>query len=226
MGGVSAVIPAYNEERCIGLTVRAVRQVPRVKEVVVVNDGSADATAEVAAASGAKVITLARNLGKGAALAAGVDATGEDLLLFLDADLGGTAIEAVKLVEPVIAGEADMAIALFPAREHAGGLGLARGLAGWGIRKAAGLNLEAPLSGQRALRREVIRAVGRLARGFGVEVGLTIDAACLGFRVVEVPTSMRHHPTGRDLAGFLHRGKQFLAVVNALAPRLFWGGIS
>lgn len=224
MGGdISAVIPAYNEERYIGPTVRAVRRLPRVGEVVVVDDGSADATAEVAAASGATVISLGRNLGKGAALARGVGATRGETVLFLDADLGGTAIEAGKLVEAIERGQADMAIALFPAHKHEGGFGLAMRLARWGIRKAAGLTLHAPLSGQRAIRREVLRAVGRLAPGFGVEVGLTIDAARLGFRVVEVPTSMSHHLTGRDPAGFFHRGRQFWAILYALGPRLYWG---
>ena len=56
-------------------------------------------------------------------------------------------------------------------------------------------------------------------RGFGVEVGMTIDALTAGFRVVEVETTMSHSETGRDLAGFIHRGKQFTGVLLALLKR-------
>ena len=86
-------------------------------------------------------------------------------------------------------------------------------------RARGGVAVAAPLSGQRAMRRDVLDAVGDLAGGFGVEVGLTIDAAQAGFRVMEVPVAMRHRETGRDVAGFLHRGRQLVHVARALARR-------
>ncbi|MDI3281269.1 MAG: glycosyltransferase family 2 protein, partial [Bacillota bacterium] len=77
-------------------------------------------------------------------------------------------------------------------------------------------------SGQRAVRRRVLEAVGGFADGFGAEVALTIDAARCGFRIGEVPVEMWHAETGRDLAGFWHRGIQFCQVARSLWPR-FWG---
>ena len=76
-----------------------------------------------------------------------------------------------------------------------------------------------PLSGQRALRREVWERIGGFEPGFGAEVALTIDAIRAGFRVVEVPTTMTHRVTGRDWAAKRHRARQLMAVARALWKR-------
>ncbi len=142
------------------------------------------------------------------------------MLLLLDADLGSSASEAIKLLEPVLKGEADMAIADFPKTTKRGGFGLVKGLASWGIKKCCGLSVLEPLSGQRAISASVIRAVKKVDRGFGAEVGLTIDAARRGFKILEVPTAMSHAVTGRDLSGFTHRGWQFYYVLRTILRRL------
>lgn len=217
---VSAIIPAYNEAGRVGETVRALARAGVADEVLVVDDGSWDGTGAAAAGAGAAVLRLPSNGGKGAALDAGAALARGRVLLFLDADLGATAGEAAALVAPVLSGEADMAVAVFPRRGGGnGGFGLTVGLARWGIRRLTGLCPVAPLSGQRALRRPLYDAAGPCAPGFGVEVGLTVDALRAGFRVVEVPVRMDHAVTGRDLAGFCHRGRQFLAVLRALLDR-------
>lgn len=216
---VSAVVPAFNEERRVAETVRALRSSGAADEVIVVDDGSRDRTAAVAEAAGARVLRLVDNRGKGEALNRGAALARGDVLLFVDADLGETAAEAARLVEVVRAGEADMAVAVFPRPRHAGGFGLVIGLARFGIRALTGMRLQAPLSGQRAMLRRVFDAVGRCAGGFGAEVGLTVDAARAGFCIVEVRTVMAHRATGRDLAGFTHRGRQFVAVLRVLAAR-------
>jgi glycosyltransferase involved in cell wall biosynthesis len=211
---VSAVIPAFNEAARVGDTVRAVRSLPEVTEVIVVDDGSTDNTAAVAADAGARVIRLPRNQGKGEALRRGLRESAGEIVLLLDADLGASAAEAALLLTPVLAGQADLAIAELPAAPGTGGFGLVRKLARFGLRRLAKFTARAPLSGQRAIRRELLERIG-IASGFGVEVAMTIRAARLGARVVEVPTKMTHAFTGRNLAGFLHRGRQFrdLAII-------------
>ncbi|WP_027356031.1 glycosyltransferase family 2 protein [Desulfofundulus thermocisternus] len=213
---VSVLIPAYNEAGRIGDTLEAVLSIPEVAEVVVVDDGSTDATAEIARACGARVISLERNRGKGEALNRGVPLCTRDVILLIDADLGASAVQARKLLLPILEDEADMTVACFPAARRRGGFGLVKGLARAGIRWYTGLVMDAPLSGQRALKREVLQHLLPFASGFGVEVGMTIKAARLGFRVREIPVVMTHRETGRDLKGFIHRGKQFWHVARVL----------
>ena len=218
---VSAIIPAHDEEERLGETLRALATVNGIDQVIVVDDGSTDATAVVAEAAGADVMKLERRRGKGAAMNAGAAASSGDILLFLDADLGQSATEASKLIPPVVEGEADMAIAGFrKSSGKGGGFGLAVGLASSGIRALTGRRMDSPLSGQRALKKEVWERVGGIAPGFGAEVALTIDALRAGFRVVEVPTEMTHRLTGRDWRGIRHRAIQFAHIFQALARRM------
>lgn len=217
--GISVVIPAFNEAGHIASTVAAALRIPGVSEVVVVDDGSVDDTAALAAAAGATVVRLERNLGKGGALARGVEAASGEILLLLDADLGETAAEGRRLLKPVLDGDADMTTALLPRGNVRAGVGLVVRTARWGVWLLGGRALAEPLSGQRAVRREVLDAIGPLAPGFGVEVGLTIDALRRGFRVLEVPTAIRHNVTGRSVRAFLHRGRQFVHVCRALWQR-------
>lgn len=218
---LSVIIPACNEADRIADTVQAVRAVLPGAEIVVVDDGSTDGTGAAAKRAGAtSVLVNERNLGKGRSLERGIAAAQGEVLLFLDADLGESAGGATPLLSPVLEGRADMTIAVLPAAKSKGGFGFVVRTAGWGIRRCTGFVARAPVSGQRAVRREVLAAVGGLACGYGIETALTIDALNHGFRVVEVEVPLRHRETGRNLQGFLHRGKQWRQIVRALVPRL------
>ena len=99
-------------------------------------------------------------------------------------------------------------------------MGLVVRLSRWGVQRLTGRTLSAPLSGQRCLRCEVLAAARPLARGFGVETALNIDALRAGFIVTEVEISMDHRVTGRDFRARLHRARQLRDVARALVPRL------
>ncbi|HSL59982.1 MAG TPA: glycosyltransferase, partial [Acidimicrobiales bacterium] len=217
---VVALIPAKDAADAIADTVVAAAGIAGVRRVLVVDDGSTDATAAVARAAGAEVLVLPANRGKGGAVAAGVDACPDaDIVLLLDADLRGTAAEGARLLPPVLADEADLAIAVLPSAAGRGGFGTVRDLAAWGIRRASGVEARAPLSGQRAVRIELLRDLSSAER-FGLEVAMTIDAARAGARIVEVDAPIEHRHTGRSVAGFRHRARQGGDVVRALWPRL------
>jgi hypothetical protein len=218
-----ALIPAHNEAERIVATVTAARAIPGVDRVFVVDDASTDGTAELAKGAGAEVLRLLSNAGKGAALDAGLARVGEDadVLLMLDGDLGATASQGALLLEPILRGEADMTIAAFPKPTGKAGFGLVKGLARWGIRTLGGAGgrafaATAPLSGQRAMTRACLERVTPFAFGYGVEVALSVRALRAGMRVTEVTTTMSHDATGRDAAGFMHRGRQFAHVARAL----------
>jgi glycosyltransferase involved in cell wall biosynthesis len=193
-----------------------------VSDVVVVDDGSTDATADAARETGvAVVVRQERNRGKAKALEAGFTHATGDLLLLLDADLCETACEAAALVAPVVEGKADMTIATFPVVPgRGGGRGIVVRLARAGIRRATGRTMVAPLSGQRCLTRAAFQSALPFARGFGIEVGLSIDVLRAGFRVVEIETQMDHRVTQNDWRAQRHRLRQLRDVALALLPRL------
>ncbi len=240
-----AVVPALNEQLRVGRTVAALARAG-VDSVIVVDDGSSDSTGQVASDAGAIVVRRGRTGGKGAAIIDGLarargrgtgsargrgtgSARGMDMIaaggcvVLADGDLGDSAEEMAKVMALVASGLADMAVAGFPAALGSG-FGLAVGLARAGIRGLCKVELRWPLSGQRAVRADLLLGMldagPRSERGFGFEVGLTIDWLRAGHSLIEVPTCMTHRATGRDIAGFAHRGRQFAAVARALAARL------
>jgi len=227
---VAVIIPAINEAERIQATVTAAAGLPGVGVVVVVDDGSRDDTAKAARRAGAVVARHARNRGKSAAMETGAEAVRlldqreqrerPRHLLFLDADLGDTAAQAAPLIDPVVAGTADMTIAIFTSIVKLGGHGLVVGLSGAGIRRATGWQPVQPLNGQRCLTRAAFEAARPLARGWGAETGLTIDLLRRGLRVTEVQVEMAHRATGTGLRAQLHRAHQLTGVARALATRL------
>jgi len=215
---VVALVPAHNEEERIAQTVSAILSLEDVNECIVIDDASSDETAQKAADCRARVVRLQRNVGKGAALNAGAKYCEDaDIVLLLDGDLGSSARQADLLLKPLLEGTADMTIARFPRPTGKAGFGLVKNMARKEIAKMGnGFDAQAPLSGQRALTRACLDAVLPFASGYGVEVGLTIRALRQNFRLLEVETTMTHAATGRDLSGFIHRGKQFVHVWSAL----------
>jgi len=217
---IAVLIPAYNEQESIEETVKAALAMPGIEEVIVIDDGCEDETPFIAHEAGARVVQLERRLGKGAALNAGLAETDADIILMIDADLGPTAAETHRLLEPVMAGHADMSIAIMRAPPgHRGGFGFVMRLSRWAVRRYGGAEFTAPLSGQRAVRRKVLEDVGGFENGFGVETALTIDALRKGYRIVEVPLPLTHRLTRRDWAGFAHRARQFYDIVRAIRRR-------
>ena len=216
---VCALIAARNEADRIGATVSALRSLPGVEDVVVVDDASTDGTASAALAAGATVIQGRRRAGKGRALEGALRRLPPaGVWLLADADLGHTAGQLGAVLSEVLEGRADLAVAILP-RAQGGGFGLVKRSAGRAISLLSGFQPVEPLSGQRALTHEALEACRPLSAGFGVETGMTIDAVRRGFRVVEVRADLDHRATGRGLGGFAHRGRQGVDVVLAVLPR-------
>jgi hypothetical protein len=140
-------------------------------------------------------------------------------LLFLDADLGDSAANAAPLIAPVMAGEADLAIAVLPSQPGAAGHGLVVGLARRAISRAAGWVPKAPLSGIRCLTRRAFEAATPLAHGWGVETAMTIDLVRAGFDIEEVACDLRHRASGKDLRSQMHRAAQYRDVLFAVSAR-------
>lgn len=224
---VAVIIPAKDEADRIAATVKAAHDIPGAGLILVVDDGSADATGRIAKEAGARVVRHSRNRGKGAAMESGSEAVRlldagraePRHLLFLDADLAETAGAAAALVEPVRRGRADMTIAVFSTTVKLGGHGFVVRLSRDGIRRATGWTAAQPLNGQRCLTRAAFDAALPLAAGFGVETAMTIDLLRRGMRIEEVEVPLAHRATGTDWRAQLHRARQFRDVLRALAAR-------
>lgn len=223
-----AIVTARNEAQRIGATLTALRQAFPGVQLLVADDASVDATADLARAAGARVLTAPRRLGKGGAatlaarealrVAADGAAIDEAVVLLCDGDLGSSAARLGPLVDSVRSGESDLAVATFTVR-LGGGFGLAVRFARWAIARSCALRLTAPISGQRALRAQLLGELLPFAHGFGMELAMTIDAARLGQRVVELELDLEHRVSGRSLRGFAHRARQLGDFVRAYSVR-------
>lgn len=218
------LVIARNEADRIAETVWSLGEGFGDARVIVVDGGSTDATAAEAVRAGAELVRAGTHGGKGgsATLAArrALSEEGSDAWMFVlcDGDLGRSAAQLPALTEAVSGGRCDLAVAAF-ATKRGGGFGLAVGFARWAIRSRTGLELRAPISGQRAMRGSELRRLLPFASGFGMETAMTIDAARAGMVVHEVELELEHRATGRDLRGFLHRGRQLLAFARVYASR-------
>jgi glycosyltransferase involved in cell wall biosynthesis len=223
-GDLSVIVAAHDEAERIAATVAALRGRFPAAAIWVADDASADGTAELALAAGAQVVSRGRPHGKGANVTAAAEAAlsaepRPRLVLLCDGDLGASAARLGPLVEAVAADEADLAVAAF-SRRVGGGFGFALGFAHWAIRRLCGAETEAPISGQRALRVEALRATLPFARGFGMEIGMTVDAVRAGFRLREYELDLEHRATGRSLSGFLHRALQLRDFLRVYLSRV------
>jgi glycosyltransferase involved in cell wall biosynthesis len=223
-GGLAAIVAARNEAGRIAATLEGLRGALPGARLWVADDASTDGTAEAAIAAGAQVVSRGRPHGKGANVTAAAEAVlsaapAPAIVLLCDGDLGSSAARLGPLVEAVERGECDLAIADF-SRRVGGGFGIALGFARWAIRRlGGGLEMEAPISGQRALRVEVLRATLPFARGYGMELGMTIDAVRGGYRLREYELDLEHRATGRSPRGFLHRARQLADFGRACLSR-------
>jgi glycosyltransferase involved in cell wall biosynthesis len=218
------IVSAHNEADRLGATLSALRDAFPSAQVLVADDGSQDDTPSIAVEGGAELVRSERDIGKGGANNLAVarlgELAGDAIVVLCDGDLGESAGRLGPLVVAVRAGECDLAIASF-ARRVGGGFGVAVGFSRWATRKLAGLELEAPISGQRAMRGDVLRAVTPFAPKFGMETAMNIDAARAGFRVAQVELDLAHRATGRTFGGFVHRGRQLKDFARVYLSRRF-----
>jgi glycosyltransferase involved in cell wall biosynthesis len=224
------VVAAHNEAERIAATLAALARTFPDAPLWVADDGSTDTTAQIARDAGAHVVGSAAVSGKGAAVtraareawrdaqatSAGPDI--ETIFVLCDGDLGDSASELGALADVVARGEGDIAVGTFATRVG-GGFGLALAFARWAIRRRCGLQTVAPISGQRALRARALADVLPLAHGFGMEIGMTIDAVRSGWRVREVELQLTHRASGRTPAGFLHRARQMIDFLRVYVSR-------
>ena len=217
---VSAIVPAYNEETRIIRVLRVLVECPSLDEIIVVNDGSHDQTAEVAQSFAQshphkciRVIHLPTNRGKGGAMFAGATATEAEIVAFFDADLIGLKPEHVEaIVAPVLEGSVAMAIGVFR---------------GGRISTDLAQFLVPYISGQRALLRTLfVEVPGIESTRSGVEIALTLHFQRNRYPVAMVPIEGITHTMKEEKLGFWRgtraRWKMYREIACAFARYMRW----
>jgi glucosyl-3-phosphoglycerate synthase len=187
---ISVVIPALNESATIASVVEFARSCPLVEEVIVVDDGSIDGTAEIANAMGATVITSTM-LGKGMSMEDGMRLARNDVVVYLDGDLQSLHHNAIEmLARPVLLDEADFVKAKFSRRAGRVTALTAKPLLRTYFPELA--HLDQPLSGLMAARKSLLEQF-TFENDYGVDIGLLIDAALARARIAEVDIGALEH---------------------------------
>ncbi len=211
---LSVIVPAFNEERTLNRVVEKLLSIPNLLEIIIVDDCSTDNTlliAERLQQSYAKVKVLKhnRNQGKTAALKTGFAAATGDIIVIQDADLEYDPAEIPDLIEPIVAGVADVVYgSRFLVRKAARVLYYYHFLANKFLTFLSNLftnvNMTDVETGYKAFRREIIQNMILSANGFGFEIEVTAKIAKLGCIIYEVPISYygRTYEEGKKI-GFL-----------------------
>lgn len=207
---ISVVLPAYNEAAFIRNVIDAAKQVAEVDEILVVNDGSTDETAEIAREAGARVVSHKINRGKGFAMKTGCEKAIGDVLIFLDADLVNIRPEKIRrMITPFKEG-----YDFVKTRFHRRG-GRVTQLTARPLLEHFFPEIEErfaqPLSGQIGIKKELMQKLD-LEVDMGVDIGVLIDAVEMGAKIAEVDFGELIHDE-RELKDLDHMAKAVARVV-------------
>jgi len=227
---VSVVIPAHNEAPTIQGIVRAVADAVPDAEILVVDDGSEDGTTGLARAAGARVLRLPVNLGKGAAVRRGFDASTGDIVVLIDADGQDNPYEIPLLVgafdtDGTGGGDGGDKVDLvlgsrFLGQFRPGAITrlnyLGTKLITWTVDLLFGHPISDPLAGFRAIRREALDRLDLRANGYDIEVDMVLRVLRAGGRVVEVPASRSARSHGSSDLSSVRDGLLILRRILAI----------
>ena len=211
-GVVSIVVPACNEAQAIGAVVRELAASARWKEIIVVDDGSSDATGEEAHAAGARVIRHPYNKGNGAAVKTGIrNATGEYILI-IDADGQHPPADALRLTGRL--GEFDLVIGARTSETQAGlPRRLGNAALNWFATYLSGRVIPDLTSGFRGARRSgLLEFIHLLPNGFSTPTTTTLAFIKAGYNVAFEPIEARGR-LGRSKIRFSRDGLRFLLIL-------------
>ena len=222
MPPITALLPAYNEEVSIGSVVLRTRQF--ADRVIVVDDGSSDRTAEVAALAGAEVIRHPENRGKGAALKTGFESlNGDSVIVTIDTDGQHDPADIPRLVQPILRGEADMVNGSRYLNGDKKDTPFYRRVGQMVLDTAtnfdAGLSVTDSQSGFRAFSGRAKDVFRFHQNGLAIESEMLADAAAAGLRIKEVEIGVRYDVDGSSEHPVAHGVRVLIKVLHDMELR-------
>ena len=200
-GHVAVLIPCYNEELTVGEVIDDFRQVLPGASIYVYDNNSSDRTAQVAREHGAQVRFEPRQ-GKGVTVRQMFRDIEADCYLLVDGDSTYPADAAPALIDPILAGEADMTVGdrlsngSYAQENQRPFHDFGNNLVRWLIRLMYGYAFHDVMTGYRAFSRVFVRSLPVVSRGFQLECEISIHAVDKGWRIKEVPIDYRDRPAG------------------------------
>jgi hypothetical protein len=192
------------------------KAIENINEIIVVDDGSTDSTYQMLKPlKNIILLHIKHNKGKGYAVKYALNHATNHMIALLDADLCESASEVNKLIKHIKPAENAIIIGRLPAPKKKGGFGIVKKVSARGFHALTSKKVDSLLSGQRILPIDFLRSID-LPEGFGLEFKITLEGVRKGFEIIEVPVNMQHRETGRNIKGFMHRGKQFLDIVSII----------
>jgi glycosyltransferase involved in cell wall biosynthesis len=188
--GVTVLIPARNEGERIGQVIRGIRKVSKDYKIIVIDDGSADRTGEVAESLGCKTYRLEKNMGKGFACRLGVEKSRTERIVFIDADMQFYPEEIPKLAERL--DECDIVLGARVSREIPIQRRISNSFARRMLNSIAKSKHRDVLCGFRAVKKESFRKLGLEKNRYEFESEMLIKAARMRMRICEVPVRVRY----------------------------------
>jgi len=230
---IAVLIPCHNEELTIGKVIDEFRRELPSAAIYVFDNCSTDTTAAIADEHGAVVIKEPRR-GKGFVVESMFDSVDADIYVMVDGDDTYPASDVHKLIEPIIAGDADMVVGArlssYTSKSfrplHVFGNNLVRGLVNW----IGNSQLTDIMSGYRAFNRRVVEHIPVVSAGFEVETEMTIQMLYYRMKIIEVQIPYKHRPAGSESKlsicrdGFRVLWKIF-SLFRAFKPLTFFGGL-
>ena len=212
---VYALLPMLNEESYAELTIKSLFKISVIDKIIVIDDGSSDKTWDILCKiKGIELIKHHKNMGKAKSIIDAINIYSDgDIYVFIDGDLGESAGKIQPLIDEVLKDNCDLCVARFPMHKNTGGVGFLRFFSRFVIKLITGTDFPCPLSGQRAVKKDAIISKDiKLYKGYGIEVGMLIDAFRNGFRVKFIDISLSHRVTGKSIKDYIHRIKQFIEI--------------
>lgn len=180
---VAVILPAFNEEETVAAVIGVIKGVDYVDEIIVVDDGSTDNTAEEVRKTGVTLLSHEKNKGKGEAIKTGYEYSDADILAFIDADIHNLTERKVDaIIRPILEGKTEITKTKFSRTSGRVTELTAKPLLNFFFPE---ISFEQPLSGQFAAKKSVLKKI-KFEPDYGVDVGIVLDADVQGIGIQEV----------------------------------------